>query len=338
MTSSSNISARTWAAETHLDRPCRCRWRRARSTSSSGPTLAGKTSLMRLMAGLDKPTAGAMTLDGADVTGVPVQKRNVAMVYQQFINYPTLTRLREHRLAAARRAAAREPRSSARVAERRRAPAARARSRPQAAGALRRPAAAHRARPGAGQGRRTRAARRAARQPRLQAARGAARRAARASSPTPARSSSTPPPSPRGAAPRRQHRDAVRGPRHPVRPDRRGLSPARRPRHGAGLLRSADQHAAGASRAAASSSCRRRGRVPAGGPFAGCPTAHYTLGFRAASPRPRSAGAGRHRLLARRCRSPRSPAPRASSTSTLGGDRWVALVARHPPTSRPARR
>ncbi|MBO0143697.1 ABC transporter ATP-binding protein [Agrobacterium sp. Ap1] len=56
-----------------------------------GPTLAGKTSLMRLMAGLDKPTEGSIHFDGADVTGMPVQKRNVAMVYQQFINYPALT-------------------------------------------------------------------------------------------------------------------------------------------------------------------------------------------------------------------------------------------------------
>ena len=56
-----------------------------------GPTLSGKTSLMRLMAGLDKPTAGQVLIDGADVTGVPVQKRSVAMVYQQFINYPNLT-------------------------------------------------------------------------------------------------------------------------------------------------------------------------------------------------------------------------------------------------------
>lgn len=56
-----------------------------------GPTLSGKTSLMRLMAGLDKPTGGSIHLDGVDVTGVPVQKRNVAMVYQQFINYPALT-------------------------------------------------------------------------------------------------------------------------------------------------------------------------------------------------------------------------------------------------------
>jgi glycerol transport system ATP-binding protein len=56
-----------------------------------GHTLAGKTSLMRLMAGLDKPTQGRVLMDGADVTGMPVQQRNVSMVYQQFINYPNLT-------------------------------------------------------------------------------------------------------------------------------------------------------------------------------------------------------------------------------------------------------
>lgn len=56
-----------------------------------GPTLAGKTSLMRLMAGLDRPSEGDILFDGRSIVGVPVQKRNVAMVYQQFINYPTLT-------------------------------------------------------------------------------------------------------------------------------------------------------------------------------------------------------------------------------------------------------
>ena len=56
-----------------------------------GPTLSGKTSLMRLMAGLDVPTSGEVLVRRKDVTGVPVQRRNVAMVYQQFINYPAMT-------------------------------------------------------------------------------------------------------------------------------------------------------------------------------------------------------------------------------------------------------
>lgn len=56
-----------------------------------GPTLSGKTSIMRLLAGLDKPTSGKVLVNGKDVTGVDVRKRSVAMVYQQFINYPSLT-------------------------------------------------------------------------------------------------------------------------------------------------------------------------------------------------------------------------------------------------------
>ncbi len=56
-----------------------------------GATQAGKTTLMRLMAGLDAPTAGRVHADGRDVTGLPVRERNVAMVYQQFINYPSMT-------------------------------------------------------------------------------------------------------------------------------------------------------------------------------------------------------------------------------------------------------
>src|SRR3954452_14859378 len=56
-----------------------------------GPTLSGKTSIMRLLAGLDKPATGRVLVDGNDVTGVDVRQRSVAMVYQQFINYPSLT-------------------------------------------------------------------------------------------------------------------------------------------------------------------------------------------------------------------------------------------------------
>ena len=56
-----------------------------------GATQAGKTTLMRVMAGLDAPAEGRVLADGKDVTGVPVRARNVAMVYQQFINYPSMS-------------------------------------------------------------------------------------------------------------------------------------------------------------------------------------------------------------------------------------------------------
>jgi len=56
-----------------------------------GRTLSGKTTLMRLMAGLDRPSKGRILMDGQDLTGVSVRKRDVAMVYQQFINYPSMT-------------------------------------------------------------------------------------------------------------------------------------------------------------------------------------------------------------------------------------------------------
>ena len=56
-----------------------------------GSTLAGKTTLMQIMAGLDKPTSGEIWFNGDNVTGKKVQKRNVSMVYQQFINYPSFT-------------------------------------------------------------------------------------------------------------------------------------------------------------------------------------------------------------------------------------------------------
>ncbi len=56
-----------------------------------GRTLSGKTTLMRLMAGLDRPTKGRILMAGKDLTGVSVRRRDVAMVYQQFINYPSMS-------------------------------------------------------------------------------------------------------------------------------------------------------------------------------------------------------------------------------------------------------
>ncbi len=56
-----------------------------------GRTLAGKTSLLRLLAGLDRPSAGRIVKDGRDITRTSVRERSVAMVYQQFVNYPSFT-------------------------------------------------------------------------------------------------------------------------------------------------------------------------------------------------------------------------------------------------------
>ena len=82
--------SRTSGSETYLDN-ISLTFKRGELTVLLGPTLAGKTSLMRLMAGLDQPDSGDIRLDGKSVLGVAVRKRNVAMVYQQFINYPTLS-------------------------------------------------------------------------------------------------------------------------------------------------------------------------------------------------------------------------------------------------------
>lgn len=82
--------AKTVGAETHLY-PLDLTLAKGGINVLLGPTQAGKTSLMRIIAGLDKPTGGSILVDGRDVTGVGVRERNLAMVYQQFINYPGLS-------------------------------------------------------------------------------------------------------------------------------------------------------------------------------------------------------------------------------------------------------
>ncbi len=64
---------------------------RGQLTTIIGRTLAGKTTLMRVLAGLQGFDSGAVTLDGKPFGDLPAWKRDVAMVYQQFINYPHLS-------------------------------------------------------------------------------------------------------------------------------------------------------------------------------------------------------------------------------------------------------
>ena len=56
-----------------------------------GPSAAGKTTTLRVIAGLEKPDAGTLMVDGQDLAGVPVKRRDMAMVFQSFALYPHLT-------------------------------------------------------------------------------------------------------------------------------------------------------------------------------------------------------------------------------------------------------
>ena len=56
-----------------------------------GPTGAGKTTTLRLIAGLEKPDEGEVRIGGRDVTGEPPAARDLAFVFQQYSLYPHLT-------------------------------------------------------------------------------------------------------------------------------------------------------------------------------------------------------------------------------------------------------
>src|SRR5262245_53109 len=56
-----------------------------------GPSGSGKSTVLRLIAGLDAPTSGRVLIDGRDVTAVPPQQRDLAMVFQSYALYPHKT-------------------------------------------------------------------------------------------------------------------------------------------------------------------------------------------------------------------------------------------------------
>lgn len=56
-----------------------------------GPSGCGKSTLLNIIAGLEEPTSGKILINGRDVVGVPPAQRDIAMVFQTYALYPTMT-------------------------------------------------------------------------------------------------------------------------------------------------------------------------------------------------------------------------------------------------------
>jgi len=56
-----------------------------------GPSGSGKTTLLRIVAGLETQDSGHVSIDGRIVDGVPPNRRNVGMVFQNYALYPNRT-------------------------------------------------------------------------------------------------------------------------------------------------------------------------------------------------------------------------------------------------------
>ena len=78
------------AAETHVFETS-LRFEQGGFNILLGETNSGKSTLIKLMAGLERPSSGSVWVDGRDVTGLSPQRRNIALVHQFFINYPHMS-------------------------------------------------------------------------------------------------------------------------------------------------------------------------------------------------------------------------------------------------------
>jgi putative spermidine/putrescine transport system ATP-binding protein len=56
-----------------------------------GPSGCGKTTVLRMVAGFERPTQGTIIINGHDVTNIPANKRNIGMVFQQYALFPNMT-------------------------------------------------------------------------------------------------------------------------------------------------------------------------------------------------------------------------------------------------------
>jgi putative spermidine/putrescine transport system ATP-binding protein len=64
---------------------------RGEFVSFLGPSGCGKTTTLRMIAGFEVPTAGTITVDGADITHRSPNQRNVGMVFQSYALFPNMT-------------------------------------------------------------------------------------------------------------------------------------------------------------------------------------------------------------------------------------------------------
>jgi sulfate/thiosulfate transport system ATP-binding protein len=62
-----------------------------RLTALLGPSGGGKSTLLRIIGGLEQPDAGTVRIDGSDATGLPAQRRNVGFVFQHYAAFKHLS-------------------------------------------------------------------------------------------------------------------------------------------------------------------------------------------------------------------------------------------------------
>src|SRR3569623_738385 len=56
-----------------------------------GPSGSGKTTLLRLIGGYEQPSGGTIEIGGQNVTRLPIHRRNIGMVFQNYALFPHMT-------------------------------------------------------------------------------------------------------------------------------------------------------------------------------------------------------------------------------------------------------
>ena len=78
-------------AESFALKPVTMTWRQGGAYALLGPSGCGKTTLLNLISGIVAPSRGKILFDGADITPLSTQKRNIAQVFQFPVIYDTMT-------------------------------------------------------------------------------------------------------------------------------------------------------------------------------------------------------------------------------------------------------